>query len=495
MKKIIIYCAVLVLFLSACAKTSKPIVFTKPEKGIFEAPTGNVTSPDSSTTWTQNNITMIRSTEPIESVKGKTKIYQDTLQIDGLKNDAVEAKINKLISDKSQALMKYAEFKNLPVSQGFYATFPKETSNVDNLSIDVYDMYNFNNLIGLEFTVYVAISDKSLADNIQYHAITDAMTIDLNTGNEIHLSDLFVNGFDFEKILNTAILLDASSKTEVADDSLFGSYDYRGGFSGIRSQIGFSLTSDGLDLIFDATYPEFDSGLSQTVIEIPYKTLKDGLALGQRFQSSESLFTDPTVKRTNNYLFVGHDTTLEYMLNGVPVTSKISVYSQITGDWLALTKKWIDEDKQTLESYSKMNAAGIRYEFSAQPIGQYMVISRKIASWTSDYLDLGNAEKAYMVKADGSILTLKDLFMPGYDYETTIKKELAKFLKSEYLPDEKGLPTVDEAYKNLNLTLTYDYFELFNIAFQPPSFMDGQIDVTFKIDDFKGHINEEALLK
>lgn len=495
MKKLTIFCAVLVLTLSACAKSPKPIVFTKPEKGVFEAPTGNVLSPDSLSTWTQNNITMIRSDEPIESVKGSTKIFQDTLQIDGLKNDAVEAKINKLISTKIQALTKYAEFKNLPVSQGFYAKYPKDTSTVKSIDIGTYEYFNYNNLLSLRFYVSVIISDKLPENTYADLAIWDAMTIDLNTGNEIHLSDLFINNFDFEKTLNTAILLDANSKTEDAEDSYFSSYVYRGRFSGMRSDVGFFLTSTSLNLIFNATYSEFDNGFSSTSVEIPYVSLKNGLAFGQRFLSKESLFTDSKITRQSNYLYVSDETITHYTLNGIPVTSTITVNSQIIGDWLAMTKSYAIEDKKTIEALSKTNVTYINYELSAQPIGQYMRISRKFFPGKADYRDQNNTEKAYMVKADGSILTLKDLFVSGYDYETPIKKVLAEFLTTQYLPGVNGIPSVDEAYKSLNLTLYYQWFSLYNTQPVPPALQDGQIDLSFRIDDLKGHINEEALLK
>ncbi|MGB7595291.1 MAG: hypothetical protein WBL80_06975 [Erysipelotrichaceae bacterium] len=495
MKKIIVFCAVLVLALSACAQTPKPIVFTKPEKGVFDAPTGNVTSPDSLDTWTQNNLTFIRPDQPTESAKGTTKIYTNSLQIDGLKDNDIEAKINQSIAAKIQELTKYAEFKNLPVSPGFYAKYPKDTSTVKSINIYPDEYFNCNNLLSLRFYTSVIISEK-LPDNM-YDDFTlyDAMTIDLNTGNEIHLSDLFINGFKFEKALNTAVLLDASGKTDESDDLYFTSYIYRGGFSGIRSDIGFFLYSyNGLNLIFDPTYYEFDNGFSSTIIEIPFASLQDGLAFGQRFLSKDSLFTNSKVTKENNYLYVSDVETTNYSLNGIPVTSTVTINRQIKGSWLALTKSWVIEDKKTLETISMKSLKGISYDLTAQPVGQYMRISRKFRSWTvHDVPD--NIEKSYMVRADGSILTLKDLFKPGYDYETPIKKALAEFLKAEYVPDEEGIPSIDDAYKNLNFVLGYQWFSLYNTGLVPPVLQNGQIDLSFRIADFKGNINEEVLLK
>lgn len=275
----------------------------------------------------------------------------------------------------------------------------------------------------------------------------------------------------------------------------FTSYIYRGGFSGIRSDIGFFLYSyNGLNLIFDPTYYEFDNGFSSTIIEIPFASLQDGLAFGQRFLSKDSLFTNSKVTKENNYLYVSDVETTNYSLNGIPVTSTVTINRQIKGSWLALTKSWVIEDKKTLETISMKSLKGISYDLTAQPVGQYMRISRKFRSWTvHDVPD--NIEKSYMVRADGSILTLKDLFKPGYDYETPIKKALAEFLKAEYVPDEEGIPSIDDAYKNLNFVLGYQWFSLYNTGLVPPVLQNGQIDLSFRIADFKGNINEEVLLK
>jgi len=495
MKKPIAFCAVMILILSACTQTPKPIMFTKPDKGIFESPIGNIASPDTSSTWTINNITMIRPDQSTESVKGKTKIYTDSLQIDGLKNDSIEAKVNQLIATKIQELTKYADFKNLPVSPGFYVKYPKDTSTVKSISISTSEYFNCNNLLSLWFFVSVTISDKLPQDQISDFYIVDGMTIDLNTGTEIHLSDLFINGFDFEKALNTTVLLDASSKTDEGEDEYSMSYIYRGGFSGIRSDIGFFLTDGRLNLVFNSNYSEFDNGFSSTIIEIPFADLKNGWAFGQRFLSKESLFTDSKVNKMDNYLFVSDEVITHYVLNGIPVTSTVTINKQITGDWLTMAKNYVIEDRNTIEVLSKTNVTTINYELSAQPIGQYMRISRKFFPRKTGSMDQNNIEKAYMVSADGSILTLKDLFKPGFDYEIPIKKALAEFLKTEYWPGEAGIPPIDEAYKSLNLVLGYSYFDLFNTAAQPPALTEGQIDLFFRIDDFKGYINEEVLLK
>jgi len=495
MKKLIVFCATLILILSACAQMPKPIVFTKPEKGVFDAPTGNVSSPDSSSTWTINNITIIYPEVPEESVTNNTEIGIYKLQIDGLKNDSIESKINKLISTKIQELTKYTEFNNLPVSPGFYAKYPKGTSTVKSISISTSENYNCNNLLSLRFFVSVTISDKLPENEYSDFYIEDTMTIDLNTGNEIHLSDLFINGFDFEKALNTAVLLDASSKTDEGEDEYSMSYIYRGGFSVMRSDIGFVLSIYGLNLIFDTTYSEFDNGFSSTMIEIPFAYLKNDWAFGQRFLSKESLYIDSKVNRMDNYLFVSDEAITHYVLNGIPVTSTVTINNQIKGYWLTLAKNYVIEDRNTIEVLSKTNVTSINYELSAQPSGQYIRISRKFFPSKTGYMDQNNIEKTYMVSADGSILTLKDLFKPGFDYETPIKKALAEFLKTEYWPGEAGIPPLDEAYKSLNLVLGYSYFDLFNTAAQPPAVTEGQIDLYFRIDDFKGNINDEVLLK
>ncbi|KAF0227641.1 MAG: hypothetical protein FD133_1030 [Erysipelotrichaceae bacterium] len=488
----------ILMLLSSCVQGQSvtPVVFTKPEKGTFESPKGTVTEPDHEVTWIRNQLTFKLENSEVHP-REETKIQTESYVIDGLKDEAVEAKINKAIADKVDSMIKYADFKNIPPSQGLYIKYPKDTTVIPFVSIRFDENFNYNNILSL--SIYTTIGmDKNHENRI---VISEDLTFDLNTGNIIHLSDLFINGFDYETVLNSLVLVDAVSKTEEALDSMFESYIYRGGFTGIRSDVGFSLSEyGGLTLTFNTSYKEFDNKFSYSYVTIPYSQLKDAWAFGQRFMSEESLFTNPKITRQNNYLYTFTIEKDDFVLNDIHFTTSSVIYDGIEGSWLNVIKTLKEEDTNRFKNTLKNDVDQVNYWFHANVVSQYMRISRRFESYKFDangnWLSNIITEKIHMVTQDGKMLTLDDVFIDGYDYESTLKNLLSKYINEEYFMFEDGkIPTVDEAYNSLNFSLSYDWITFYNFSSTPPDQDYNEISFSIRIEDFKAFINPDVLLK
>ena len=498
MKKHVLLLTLVLALLSSCVQKEniEPIIFPKPEKGTFELPKGTVSEPDHEVTWIRNQLILKYENSEVHP-REETKILKELVVIDGLKDESVEAKINKAIADKVDSMIKYADFKNIPPSQGLYAKYPKDTTVVLTASIRISEQFNFNNILSLHFYATMEL-DKNF-ENLIF--IIEPLTFDLNTGNIIHLSDLFINGFDYEATLNSLVLVDAFSKTEEALNSSFKSYIYRGGFTGIRSDVGFWLSQNGgLYLIFNTSYKEFDNKFSDTEISIPFSQLKDAWAFGQRFMSEESLFTDPKIIKQNNYLYTFTIEEGDFLLNDIRFKTSSTIYDGIDGLWLDIVETMKAEDTNRFKSFLKKDVDQVNYWLRANVVSQYLVTSRRFV--TSKFDDYGNwlsyniTEKINMFTLEGKMLTLDDVFIDGYDYESAIKTILAKNISEDYyIFDEGKVPTVDEAYDSLNFTLSYDWINFCNFSGTPPDQNNNEIFLSLRIEDYMAFINPDVLLK
>jgi len=358
----------------------------------------------------------------------------------GLKDKTIEAKVNKKIADKLEDLKKYSVFDNLPVYPGFYAAYPNGFQSVRRLAIGADQMSSFNNILSLRLYVLVTVSKHDYAHDYDF-IIYDTLNLDLNTGEELNLADLFVNGSDYVSALNDAVLLKSQSQTDPVSNGLeyfVDTYRYIGGFTGIRGDVKFHINDNRLYLTFNENYPEFINDFTTTEINFPLEDFKDILAIGQRcVHEGTWLYTDPVVSKIRNYLYPSHlDITYE-KIHGMVVRSEIVKNDTLSDFYKTLRDNLIQADKQTIAAISDPNAKNVWYTFNAYPTGIYMNV------YSTLYVD-GSFLKGVITtyKPDGNKITFDDLFVDGFDYRTYFKNDLANQIKLYEFQNTYDLDTV-----------------------------------------------------
>jgi len=428
MKRRLLIGLILVLGLSACNKTiieepkeHKPFpTFPTTEDVAFAEPHGTVSAADSNPVYTSCQLSWDSAEIQPVNVKGATITFE-AFGFGGMKNKTVEALINQKIIDKMKGFSKYADittYANLP---GFRDRYPG-INNIRQLTVFSSSSLCFNNILSIQFAATVLINDSNY-DFFVY----EALNIDLNTGEELTLSDLFVNGSDYQSRLNEQILLKAQNSTEAnvwADNEGTDHYRYLGGFEGIRGDVDFFLTYDmTIVLMFNSNYPEFFNGYGTSTLGVSMSDLKDILAFGQRFvHSDESLFTDPEISTFNNYLYESpYDFYIRYeRINGIRVRESVTFFKDFSEPFKSLQITLLEDLKNKVSELTDITSTYLTY--GASPNGDYMNVTGLLV-YGDTYIPMRGT-----YRADGSRLTLEDVFLDGFDYRTYLKEELQKII-------------------------------------------------------------------
>ncbi|KAF0223278.1 MAG: hypothetical protein FD179_1788 [Erysipelotrichaceae bacterium] len=470
MKRFLIIVLVMFLGLCACHKTiiEEPIEhkpfpkFPVVEDIAFAQPHGTVSVADSNPIYTNCQISWTNSTATTESIYG-AQVTVEISSIEGLKDQSIQTLINQKIATKAASLRKYSDITTYSNMYGFYATYPVEKS-VKHVGIFIQSSTCYNNILSILFIVTVQIKQE----NYDF-LIFDSLNIDLNTGDELTLSDLFVNESDFKTRLNEQILLRAQSHIDVPvgniNDDFVDQYRYIGGFTGIRGDVGFLLTSDmKIVLQFGPSYPEFFNNYGTVKISIDMEDLKDILAFGQRFVHNDvSLFTNPEIQQTYNYLAVTpYDFYIRYeRINGIRVRETVTISKNLSDEFKSLQERLFQDIKQKVAEINETAVTSAGLMFSAYPNGIYMNV---ISMFYSDKI----VDIRGTYKSDGSKLTYEDLFVDGFDYRTYLKNQIStiitdSFYTNTYDPEQ----VLDSLTPSLivycsggecNLSLTNEYY-------------------------------------
>jgi len=435
------------LFLSACTKTviPKQELFPKIPEPIdiaFADPHGVVNESYDLKYWVSNNFSANYMEPIVETIDG-VQIDIGSQVFDGLKNQQVEDIINQKIADKLQSMKAYAKFENLPVYPGFYVAYPEKYRTIKSISIWFSEEFNANNILSLKFSTYVTFNHVKPTDTWDF-VIWDSLNLDLNTGNELTLSDLFINGSDYQTALNDYIRLKSQNQTDPVQDDLIyyvDTYQYVGGFNKIRGDVKFYLDDGKVNLIFNENYPEFINDFSTVMIGVPFSELKDILAFGQRFMlSSNSLFTDSSMIKRRSYLYPSRMDISNETINGLPVTLQITTDDTLSDFYKTLKNKILAQDRIIISQFNDPAIKGIYYKFSAYPDGPYMNVS------SSMFWDKVVHAESSTYQTDGTKMTLDDVFVDGFDYKSYIKNMIAQIIEySEY----QNTYDLDEVYNSL----------------------------------------------
>lgn len=225
------------------------------------------------------------------------------VEISGLKNAEVQDKINTLIKTTVETVM---DNKNPPPYRGAMAAlkqYKKEDGSLEPadsyVSADVIG--NVNNILSVEIyrNVYYGDVDGEYNDAAWFNEVIP-LNIDLNTGEEIKLQDLFADNVDGLEYVNRYVADELKSYDYENEDSLFFTdrYDIKltAPFGGFEEDVNFAFNSatGSITVFLDYKTPEFyigDTGTSFARMQIPYS---EYMGVTEKFMSEESLFTDET---------------------------------------------------------------------------------------------------------------------------------------------------------------------------------------------------------
>jgi hypothetical protein len=433
------------LLLSSCTiKKEEP----KKEVVKFADPIGSVVSSPVAIPYVWNNPIKIDYINDFNS----ESIYTYRFVIDGLKDEAVESKINAAILKKFNEMMTYQDIDKLPPYRGIRQKI-KTNAQVENMSVYISESYNANYVLSLVINAY--ISFKNPDDSIVYVNVMDGMTFELIHGEQLNLSDVFTNDADLGKLINNSLhmsLMDLNS----ADEPIFGGFDMYygqltqvGPFKGIKATQPFFISDQGLHLLFDYRTPEFDTGLSTSSISVPYYDFNDHVGITARFTSSTEIFSQPIIDR--QFLMLGDPERIQDIefltiknmdyrimmsypkdMNPILVTKLSSMRDDIVADLLANTE---------LYGIDYLNASVNAAEF-----GSYYCLSSYSEFSSKEHFVFRDDFKCY--DKNYKEVTLKDYFKPGFDYESAIKALIQKEIDVGNMPSDVS---VDELYDHLRI--------------------------------------------
>jgi hypothetical protein len=490
MKKLILMLSLLIS-LSACVKTETVIELPSlpeiphPQVVPFEDPKGTISQSDSLTYWTYNKMESDWNQYGSEVSPNGVKISWSAYEYHGLKDKAVEDKINLAIKEMVDKFKTYSDPDALPAYAGMFKQYPKDGLKIKDISINTGDWFNYDNLlsIGVRATFYTNYPDAFDYQEGDF-SYTKTKTFDLNTGDEVHLSDLFVNGTDYVSLINEFILMDAVGKTDPNPSYYEHWYQYNGGFTGIRGDINFAISPYSLILFFDQSYPEFYDEFTTVTIEIPFEKLKGVLAFQQRFSSKVNLFTDTTIEKRSNYLVPVNTVISVETKDQTEISKIITTNTELSDFYVNLRTKIMVSDQLLIDQAVKDKKEKVYYEFDAQPAGPYMNVISQLSLINNEIYETKTVRVTY--KPDGTLFTFADAFKSESDYKSIIIQKMKDIYTENYFTE---IYDYEAVYKTLNVMIVsyenYQGVRVFNTFFRAPAWDEGVFDMTFELTEFK----------
>lgn len=200
----------------------------------------------------------------------KVEIRNNYPIISGLKDKAVQDKINNEMVEVGKGLLSQLEADLLKTSKNDIISYNMKNSNT-------YITYNFNNVIFVEYNAFIEALLRTDKNFPSYRVVSYGY--DLNTGERIELSDIFKPGSDYKSKINNYIC-------QYIIENNYDDYEAEKmtkPFQGIRENQSFTLDMWGLRIILDEKNDEFvNYGYSEQIL-IPLKYLGDDLYIFDRY--------------------------------------------------------------------------------------------------------------------------------------------------------------------------------------------------------------------
>ncbi|NTW71546.1 MAG: DUF4163 domain-containing protein [Eubacteriaceae bacterium] len=377
---------------------------------------------------------------------------QNYFAIEGLKDKALESSINQKLTDLYEQVVE----GELPAYRGIKKRVP-EGSTIASGYLDAALPYNYSNVLSVLVTGYKYF-DLPENKGQEYVGITETINIDLNTGKEITLKDVFTDDADYKALLNdylAELILRSNAGEEDYYSMALGGAKMAAPFKGIEDQQKFFLFQGGIGLVFDDETPEFDTGLNSAVIYIYFEELGDCVAITKRYvHESADLYTkrEPAVKEFS-LPWSGNDIIRKESKKVDRVNIALSTrYPEKIHDKVKI--KIAEMELIDQEILSSLNGSAAEDIFIEQNIwaylfGEYTVVYQYTGTYQDQKFQGYNAYHTYDSK--GNELALKDLFHEGFAYEPIIKRNLTEMLNQN--PETQGL-NPNDLYDKLEFSIS-----------------------------------------
>jgi hypothetical protein len=413
----------LLIILSGCGQESPATPEPEPAKAILSP----VTIPY-----------LVRN--PIEAVyteKTEDGLTERTFTISGLRDQELQNSINGHLSDLYQRLSQ----GELPPYRGIRQAVP-ETTPPSSASLDASLSFNYNNVISV--MVYSNLTLEQMGKNPVYIGQMETLNIDLNTGKEIHLKDLFADDVDYLSLLSDIVnkrLMKSNPMEEEESflDMMSGGFRLVAPFKGIGEDQKFALYQGGLVLIIDYENPEFDTGFYANTIYIPFEEMGPVIAVTERF-------TDPkrNLYQSENplvYEFVQTGSLEREQKQELVETQGIQIYKtlnhpkELPEAAMKKIREFQEIDGQMILQFKETAPAqdegvpGMEHNVWAVKAGRYTNVSRNLSFFSMNYV-YGSRED-YCYDEKGDLVVLEDLFVEGFQWENLVVSALEKAISQE----------------------------------------------------------------
>lgn len=377
-----------------------------------------------------NDLTVAEQTQDRSSEQAV--ITLQTLTISGLRDRKTERSINDRLTHEAETLLKAP----LPAYHGLLQQMPP-AARLRERSVSVKVTGDFNHLLSVAFyrsQLYRTPQGVSFTCND-----VRTLTFDLHTGRVLTLAELFPADSDYMSLLDqlTEQVITAPHFDE------WPSYEIVTPFTGVTADWHFNVTPNGLRLYLDDQTPAFllSSPRPQT-IELPNAALDgSGYFAGTVYDPSRTPLSPTcqpyrqlrclspfghTILQTTDEILPGCSTEIVlYQSSAWPPTIQQAIVQAAQPDAVIL-----DNIRANLTAGKHQQYCG---SGGAQHIGPYYIVygSKRSDEYVSQF-DAGPNEIHHETQTiyDAQtlqIVTLPELFISGYDYQTAfIRSLLAK---------------------------------------------------------------------
>ena len=387
--------------------------------------------------------------------------YRSAVQIEGLKNKELQEEINIKISDKVNEL---ANLKRLPNVQGIKALAAKGLESEKLYYRNVYAIPQCK--MGNILSVAVYSYNEYEFDDSERRSLSECETfnIDLNTGKEICMLDLFADYVDGMQYLNDAVHKAILEQGLSDEPDMYMYFDREhalslaGRFTGLQEDQKYYLngTDGNLVLVFDHENPEFhaSTGYSELRVDITEVAAFDRFLLdGENIYDSDKvvynllqrpLKPDPNLSMYQKYIELPElsgsiwiDTEIYEDLNKAQQRF-LSVYDEdIVEIQNLLYEKLRNYEKQyglnSIQSFGSIYSNGSRY-------GNYINLRRDEShgmslkyNWTTVYYSDISEERCYKVGRNEP-LKIEDVFKDSANWRDYVAPAIAKRMLDQFSP-------------------------------------------------------------
>lgn len=444
------------------------------------------------------------------------------MQISGLKDKETETAVNEKLKTLCTD-----NLDRIPPYRGIRAALGENPERNKARYSSAYQAISLNDNNILSATMYVSDNYKSVLtgndgnrdDGDVYFSFEETLNIDLNTGEEIAIADMFCNDVDALAYINNFVS-EAIADGNGDEEGWYAGADLKltGPFTGIPADQKYSINEGGISLVFDYETPEFDTGFNPVFVTIPFS---EEMALTERFfdegkniYESEKApgrhFPHNTYDAQDYDRFIDEDGIIadKYYLTkradcpkGVPkyINERMSDFVDIPEDEI------LREIESAVPEDADRDRLSADYYFTAYAyeIGPFVNINYSgYKNVHENRYDIGEAQKSYFHEEEerretydtrlkqNEPLELADIFKDGADIESIIKQALIGSINrgienenSTRPENSKKLPAftagsgseaeklnekyIDELYENIiYFSVSYDGI---NLIFDTPS--------------------------